>query len=118
MDARDLACVCCGSVFKAENRVSRERVSWEHIVNDAPIITSENIAIGCMGCNASKRAKALAACLQSPYCNAHGITPERVAPVVRAALAAGRIAGPSLRHALYRENYSGIPFSISICAHV
>jgi hypothetical protein len=60
--------------------------SWEHIVNDARIISAENIARCCMSCNASKGAKDLSKWLQSRYCLRKGITESSVAQVVRDAL--------------------------------
>src|SRR5690554_7044731 len=56
------------------------------IINDARIITRENIALCCCGCNASKGQKPLAVWLQTKYCKDRGITPETVAPVVKQAL--------------------------------
>jgi hypothetical protein len=85
---RDLACVYCGGGFSIEPAARRQRASWEHIINDARIITRENIAVCCIGCNASKGAKALSVWLKSPYCESRGISEASVAPVVRAALVA------------------------------
>jgi hypothetical protein len=84
---RDTSCVYCGASF-ASAASRRSRPSWEHIVNDATIVTPENIALCCIGCNASKGPKPFTSWLQSRYCLARGITPRSVAPVVRAALAA------------------------------
>jgi hypothetical protein len=83
---RDLCCVYCGVEFTAHVANRRERPSWEHIINDASIITRENIARCCIGCNASKGAKHLADWLQSSYYTDRGITRESVALVVRSAL--------------------------------
>ncbi len=85
--ARDIACIYCGSPF-ATATTRRERPSWEHIINDEAIITRENIALCCIGCNASKGTKALAVWLQTPYCAARGISSASIAPIARAALAA------------------------------
>ncbi|PPE65322.1 HNH endonuclease [Caldimonas caldifontis] len=84
--ARDKACVYCSVRFVANGAVRRERASWEHIVNDARIVTRENIALCCVGCNASKGAKDLELWLGSNYCRAWGIAPEAAAPVVRDAI--------------------------------
>jgi len=46
---RDQVCVYCGIAFReaAANNGSRKRVAtWEDIVNDASIVTLENIALG------------------------------------------------------------------------
>lgn len=83
--ARDLACVYCGHIFgTAPDR--RTQPSWEHIVNDATIITRENIARCCRACNSSKGAKVLAQWLGSAYCLRRGISAESVADVVKVAL--------------------------------
>ena len=60
--------------------------SWEHIVNDARIITRENIALCCRSCNSSKGQRSLADWIASPYCKRRGISPETVAEIVKAAL--------------------------------
>ena len=91
--ARDQACVYCGIRFdRAVAR--RDRPSWEHIVNDARIVHRDNIALCCIGCNASKGAKPLAVWLLSRYCQQHGIHGGSVAPVVQAALARDPDPGP------------------------
>lgn len=84
---RDVACVYCGTTFVADPVARRSRRSWEHIVNDVRIITRENIALCCLGCNASKGAKLLEVWLESPYCKKRGITKESVSVVIKAALA-------------------------------
>ena len=83
---RDRCCVYCGVTFGEQGASRRDRPSWEHIVNDAKIITPDNIARCCIGCNASKGTKGLADWLQSKYCRTRGITRESVASVVRSAL--------------------------------
>ena len=85
---RDRSCVYCGVAFTGCEANRRHHPSWEHITNDARIITRENIARCCIGCNASKGKKTLVAWLMSPYCAARGITGESVALVVRSYLAA------------------------------
>ena len=64
--------------------------SWEHIINDEKIITRENIALCCRGCNSSKGQKQLSIWLQSKYCKEHGITVESVAPIIKRAIANGQ----------------------------
>jgi len=86
--ARDMRCVYCGVEFTVAS-ARRHRPSWEHIVNDVGIVNRDNIARCCMGCNASKGARPLAAWLTSKYCESRGITSTSVAQVVRAALGAG-----------------------------
>jgi hypothetical protein len=83
---RDEACVYCRINFSAEPVARGRRPSWEHITNDARIVTRENIARCCISCNASKGAKALAEWLKSKYCVARGINEVTVAKVVREAL--------------------------------
>ena len=93
---RDQSCVYCGISFTQVSNLRRERRSWEHIVNDATIVTRDNIALCCIGCNASKGAKTLEQWLASRYCSDRQISAQSVSPVVRAALAmrASNFTGP------------------------
>ena len=84
--ARDGSCIYCGGNFARAYLDRRSKPSWEHIVNDARIITRENIALCCIGCNASKGAKSLSEWLRSKYCASRSITATSVAAVARAAL--------------------------------
>ena len=88
--ARDKVCVYCGVEFTSAKVSKKTAASWEHIINDAKIITRENIALCCCGCNASKGQKQLSAWLQSKYCKDRGISPETVAPIVKQAIADGQ----------------------------
>ncbi len=80
--ARDTKCVYCGRKF--ENGV---RPSIEHIINDITMISFENIAICCIGCNASKGQKSLSVWLTSEYCINRKIGVESISPVISEALA-------------------------------
>lgn len=87
---RDITCVYCGtelleSVPKGCSR--KQAATWEHIVNDATIVTIQNIARCCNSCNASKGAKNLRKWLDTNYCRGKGITTDSVAPVVQDHLA-------------------------------
>ena len=84
--ARDIRCIYCGVQFTASSLYRRDKPSWEHIINDARIITRENIARCCVGCNSSKGTKDLVDWLTSKYCRAHGITRASIASVARASL--------------------------------
>lgn len=81
--ARDKSCVYCGAAFGTERRTKQ---SWEHIINDVRIATLDNIALCCVGCNASKGAKLLADWLASPHAKRRGISAQTISPVVLAAL--------------------------------
>ena len=81
--ARDSNCVFCRVDFALPGSTRGAKPSWEHIVNDAGMITRENIARCCMSCNASKGAKELRVWLESKYCKRKGISEESVAQVVR-----------------------------------
>lgn len=86
---RDRNCVYCGTEMteKPGRKGPRKTAAtWEHIVNDARIVTRENIARCCAACNSSKGTKRLADWLKSDYCKNKGITEETVAEVVRKAL--------------------------------
>jgi hypothetical protein len=83
---RDRCCVYCGVEFTAQSESRRDRPSWERIINGTRIITRENIARCCVGCNASKGIKNLVEWLESRYCRTRAITRESMALVVRSAL--------------------------------
>ena len=87
---RDTVCVYCGNEFLSHKESAKAASSWEHIINDASIITRENICRCCRGCNASKGQKQLSVWLQSAYCKERGITPETVAPIVKKAIENGQ----------------------------
>ena len=83
---RDKSCVYCGNEFLSH----KASASWEHIINDASIITRENICLCCRGCNASKGQKQLSVWLQTKFCVERGITRETVAPIIKQAIANGQ----------------------------
>ena len=84
--ARDTCCVYCRAPFTSREGPRRSRASWEHIINDARIVTRANIALCCIGCNASKGTKTIEAWLSSEYCKLRGISSSTVAAVVREAI--------------------------------
>ena len=57
--SRDEHCIYCRRVFEGSLRPRAVRPSWEHIVNDGSLVNAENIALSCVGCNASKGTKPL-----------------------------------------------------------
>ena len=97
--ARDAACIYCGVRFRQSDAPRRSRPSWEHIVNDARITTRENIALCCIGCNASKGPRDLGVWLAGRYCAAKGISSETVAPIVQRALRCRPTLGEELLEA-------------------
>lgn len=90
---RDRCCVYCGVEFVAPASTRACAPSWEHIINDARIVTRENIARCCISCNASKGNKKLATWLDSRFCRTRGITAASVAAVVRSSITSQ--CGPS-----------------------
>lgn len=92
--ARDTHCVYCRASFDQTPLQRSRKPSWEHIVNDARIVTRENIVRCCVGCNASKGQKTLAAWLESKYCKDRGITAQCIAPVAQAALRSRCLSSP------------------------
>ncbi|HCU01687.1 TPA: HNH endonuclease [Candidatus Nomurabacteria bacterium] len=86
---RDKVCVYCGVEFGISKNNRKTLASWEHIINDAKIITRDNIARCCAACNASKGIKKLSDWVNSKYCKEKGRNKNRVAPVVRDALNSG-----------------------------
>jgi hypothetical protein len=87
---RDKTCVYCGDEFTPAKISKKSAASWEHIINDAQIVTRENITLCCCGCNASKGQKQLSVWLQSKYCKERGITPDSVAPIINQAIENGQ----------------------------
>lgn len=87
---RDKFCVYCGVDFTQPSLSKAAGPSWEHIINDAKIITRENIALCCRGCNSSKEQKQLSVWFTSKYCKERGITPDSVAPIIKQAIANGQ----------------------------
>ena len=86
---RDKTCVYCGIQLLdvAPPSSSRKAVAtWEHIINDARIVTRDNIARCCCACNSSKGTKTLSEWLGSNYCLKKRINKDTVAPVVMKAL--------------------------------
>ena len=86
---RDSACVYCGIPMIEQmppSRLRKDVSTWEHIINDATIITRENIARCCFACNSSKGTKKLSDWMQSSYCKKRGINRDTVAEVVKKAL--------------------------------
>jgi hypothetical protein len=81
--ARDTCCVYCGVDFQLPALACGARPSWEHIINDARILTDRNIVRCCISCNASKGAKDIRVWLESSYCERKGITRNSVAQVVK-----------------------------------
>lgn len=87
--ARDKACVYCRVklVEIVDTHSSRKvKATWEHIINDARIITRDNIARCCVSCNSSKGTKLISNWIDSTYCKQKGINRATVAPVVKKVL--------------------------------
>lgn len=90
--SRDTHCIYCG--VEISRRGGKEvgiefQGSWEHIINDASIITRENIARCCRPCNSSKGTKTLSDWLKTEYCKRKNITPDTIAPVAKGHLKIG-----------------------------
>ncbi len=86
---RDKTCVYCG-IQMIEKMLPggprKDVATWEHIINDARIVTRENIARCCATCNSSKGVKNLSDWIQSSYCKKRGISKDSVSEVVKQAL--------------------------------
>jgi hypothetical protein len=78
---RDIKCVYCNIEFSNISR--KHKATWEHIINDIRINNSDNIALCCCSCNASKGNKKLEDWLESSYCKSKLISKETVAIVVK-----------------------------------
>lgn len=86
---RDKECVYCRIPMLESPPADRSRktvATWEHIINDARIVTRENIARCCASCNASKGTKELSLWIESSYCKRRGIGRDTVTDVVKQAL--------------------------------
>jgi hypothetical protein len=86
---RDKSCVYCGIRMMGSmppNGSRKAAATWEHIINDASIITRENIARCCVACNSSKGTKNLSDWIQSEYCKKRGVNKDTVAEIVKNAL--------------------------------
>lgn len=83
---RDKYCVYCGCEFGSERS---KKKSWEHIINDIRITTLDNIALCCVGCNASKGNKELESWFYSNNAKKRGISTETIAEVIKIALKIG-----------------------------
>jgi hypothetical protein len=82
---RDAECIYC-RVPLSGSASAGSRATWEHIINDATIITRENIALCCAACNSSKGTKQLSVWIASSYRKQRGISRSTVADVVLQAL--------------------------------
>jgi hypothetical protein len=88
---RDKACVYCGVEMAEKMSLGGNRkivATWEHIINDARIVTRENIARCCVSCNSSKGNRKLSVWLESSYCKTRGISSDSVAEIIKIALRA------------------------------
>ena len=86
---RDKNCIYCGVKLLEvipRNGSRKTLATWEHIINDASVVTRENIARCCAGCNSSKGTKALSNWIHSNYCKKKGVNEHTVAIIVRKAL--------------------------------
>lgn len=87
---RDTKCVYCRVDFLTGNNSRKNNPSWEHIINDININSSDNIALCCISCNASKGSKLLEDWLKSDYCKKKDITIDSVADIVKKAYETGQ----------------------------
>ena len=86
---RDKTCVYCGVQMIEHMPPGTPRkamATWEHIINDASIVSRENLARCCVACNSSKGTKKLSDWIQSSYSKQRGIGEDTVAKVVKEAL--------------------------------
>ena len=86
---RDKTCIYCGiQLIERMPRTSPRKAvaTWEHVINDARIVTLENIARCCFACNSSKGTKKLSDWMKSSYCKRRGINKDSVSEIVKQAL--------------------------------
>ena len=85
----DKVCIYCGIQMIEQIPPSGPRktvATWKHIINDATIVTREDIARCCFACNSSKGTKDLSDWMASTYCKKRGINKDTVAEIVKQAL--------------------------------
>jgi len=85
---RDIRCIYCNRDFGEPNGPRAACASWEHIVNDESLVNLANIALCCVGCNASKGTKPLSLWLDAKYCRDRGISRQTISAVARSSLTA------------------------------
>jgi len=78
---RDKKCVYCKNSFIIKDK--KRSMTWEHVINDASIITKDNIVLCCRSCNSSKGSKKLADWLNSDYCKNKNINYTSVDLVIK-----------------------------------
>jgi hypothetical protein len=86
---RDRKCIYCQiPMFESPptNESRKSVATWEHIVNEARVVTRENIARCCVSCNSRKGTKELSVWIESTYCIRRGIGRHTVADIVKQAL--------------------------------
>ncbi|MDY6530203.1 HNH endonuclease [Acinetobacter faecalis] len=81
---RDKSCVYCGCEFSTIERAKKK--SWEHIINDIRITTLDNIALCCIGCNASKGSKDLVTWFYSDNAIKRGVSINTISDIVKSQL--------------------------------
>jgi 5-methylcytosine-specific restriction endonuclease McrA len=69
---RDKKCIYCGCEF--DDTIRAKKASWEHIINDITLNKPDNIALCCVGCNASKGTKMLNKWLASEKAKERGVS--------------------------------------------
>jgi hypothetical protein len=84
--ARDLRCIYCNREYGEPQGPRALCPSWEHIINDESIVNLSNVALCCVGCNASKGAKPLGLWLGSKYCIEHNISRSSISEVALSVL--------------------------------
>ena len=83
---RDKVCVYCGVRFGSDKKSRKTQATWEHVINDASIVTRENIVRCCVACNSSKGTKSLSKWINSSYCKKKNIDKSTVADIIKKAL--------------------------------
>lgn len=68
---RDTHCIYCKCDF--DSSIRSKKASWEHIINDIRLNSPDNIALCCVGCNASKGSKTLEEWVSSEKAAARGV---------------------------------------------
>ena len=88
--ARDKVCVYCSTEFTPAKVSKYSCASVGQISTGEGVISSNNVAMCCWGCNESKGQKPLSIWLKSKYCQDRNISPKTVATIIKKAILSGQ----------------------------
>lgn len=81
-------CIYCNRQFGEPHEPKAACLPWAHIANAWAMVNLANIALCCVGCNASKGTKPLRLGLSAKYCIDRGISKQSMSAAAISSLAA------------------------------